>query len=203
MSEYNFMVGDLVEVVAPGNIEEKPYWMSSMSRLIGKTFTIRDTTTWIYLKGHTCALNPAWLKPAAVNHFEKNLKVGDMVLVTKPEGETSLWSNEMDKIDGMTCKIERPDGLHFWKVRPGICFRFHEGWLTKVEAEETPTEDLQAANEELKKENAALSESLEGERVEKEMLKDNLEALRQQHEELCSKGLNLLKVTPMNHIYRF
>lgn len=208
MSKHNFKVGDLVEVVEAGNKEESPGWSSHMDMCIGGIFAIKKFTRLgnIQLKGHDCNFSPSWLKPPGVAHFEKNLKVGDKVLVTKPEGETSLWTSEMDKFDGKVLKIKDSNMLHFWRLVGFCAYVFHEGWLTKVEAtKETHTEDLQKSNEELKKENAALSESLEGQRVENEVLKDNLESLRQQHEELRSKhgGVNFLAVTPMNHIYRF
>lgn len=148
-----------------------------------------------------------------VAHFEQNLKVGDKVLVTKPKGDDSLWSDRMDFLDGEVFTIRKRSMLHFWKVY-GCPSAIHEGWLTKVESEKssTPEERMAEAvetfdeiNAELQKTNEVMKEIVQGLESENKVLADKLRDIQQRHNELLSKhsGVNFLAMTPMNHIYRF
>lgn len=127
--------------------------------------------------------------------FEKDFKVGDKVLVTKPKGETTLWPEAMDRFDGKIMEILRSNGLHFWKLVDGFGLQFHESWLTKI--------DPQEINDMIKRDNDGMREIIKNLGPEHKDLGEKLSDITRRHSEILDKRkVNFLAMTPMNHIYR-
>lgn len=135
--------------------------------------------------------------PPKIDHsvnFEQDLKVGMKVLVTKPSGDTALWSEKMDEFDGLVFGIWRSNGLHFWKLYNTSRYNFHESWLTKV--------DPQEINDMIKRDNDGMREIIKDLGPEHKDLSEKLSDITRRHSEILEKPkVNFLAMTPMDNIY--